>query len=176
MERWRKTVAGDGEGPCAPEFYFDPADGICLPEAPVVPIQPATPAGPSCSIGLYSRSAAGTPGQHTYLEVMDSAGLDYGLAGTTAVLEGDPLQTRPNPPFKNPLGNWGNLRGYIETSPPYIGASPCLKSGSCAGVILPRPKAGPALRWQSSPNPPHGAGGRPTMRLARPFPGTSLAC
>jgi len=65
---------------------------------------------PQCSISLYERSAGGSPGNHTYLDVSGMVNGQY----VNDVLEGNPVN-KSHPPFRNPFSKgWPPLKGYIE--------------------------------------------------------------
>jgi hypothetical protein len=77
----------------------------------------AAAAAPSCSIKLFTRGVPvnGSPANHTYIEITDSA------TGTDETLEGGP--TTPHNPIKNRKGSWGNLTGDISGTPGTLGGT-----------------------------------------------------
>jgi RHS repeat-associated protein len=125
---WAEVCGGFGdEGEGSAEPCGEPVDPLCGnllngdPEpgcSYTVPEQPVAQPQPQCSISLYERSAGGSPGNHTYLDVSETLG---GATVLNDVLEGNPTN-KSHPPFRNPISKgWPPLYGYIE--PVFPGAT-----------------------------------------------------
>jgi RHS repeat-associated protein len=103
----------DDPDECEPD---DPcANGCNAPPPPPPPPVGGPPVLPSCSITLFTRGVpvGGSPANHTYIEITDSA------TNTDEVLEGGP--TNPHNPFKQRGASWGNLLGDISGDPGSLG-------------------------------------------------------